>query len=162
MASTPKCSKDIREDLSGIDFTFAHGAVITIDLADLPESIVTQFVLHGISQKVGDSYAGCKTPEEAHEKAAALVERVKAGDWKTVRASGGSKRSSMLLEAMVLATGQSEDECRTVLDGMDEDQQKALKDHPAIKAQMAVIRAKRAAEKAAEATAEAGDTPLTF
>jgi hypothetical protein len=161
--ANPKCSKDIREDLSGIDFTFAHGEVITVNLADLPENIVTNLVLHGISQKVGDSYAGCKTPEEAHEKAATLVERLNAGDWKTVRASGGgAKRSSMLLEAMVAATGKDEDECRAVLDGMDEDQQKALKDHPAIKAQMASIRAKRQAEKAAKLAEEAGDATLAL
>lgn len=161
--ATSKITKVVREDNSGVDFNSADGRSVSVETAELSEDMITNLVVHGILQKVGDSYAGAKTVEEAFEKCSALVERLLAGDWKTVRASGGKRRQTILLRALVRASGEDEDSCATVLDGMDDDDKKGLKDNPAIAAAIAAIQAEDAAAKAAslqEKAAEAGDFSL--
>lgn len=146
--ATAKCKKSIREDGTGVDFVFSNGETRSVVIADLPAAIVTNLVLHGVSQKVGDSYAGQETVDNCIEKADELIKRLNEGDWKTVRAAGGSKRSSMVLEAFARASGRTTDECREIFDEMDDDQQEALKSHEAITPHIAAIRAERALEKA--------------
>jgi len=159
-----KCKKSIREDNSGVDFNFSDGSVIAIELSSLSEEMVVNLVLHGISQKVGDSYAGCETVEEAYTKANDLTTRLLEGDWKSVRASGGGKaKKTMLLEAFCMAQpDRTEEECIEVLEGMDDDDKSALSQHDVIKANMASIRAQRAADKAKKLAEAASGSELTL
>lgn len=155
-----KCKKSIREGNSGVDFKFNNGEIRTIELSELSEAMILNLVIHGICQKVGDSYAGQETVDGCIEKAEELIKRLIADDWKTVRAAGGTRRNSMLLEALMRATGKDEDECREVLEEMDDDQKASLQSHDAIKVHTATIRAERMAEKAEKLAKEKGDVTL--
>ena len=156
--ATAKCKKQVREDLSGVDFAFTDGQVLAVNVDDLSDEMKLNLILHGISQKVGDSYAGAEDCEAAHKKAEDLIKRLLANDWKTVRAAGGSK-TTMLCEALEMATGRAHDECVALLSEMDDDQKAALQQNDQVAAQMAVIRARRAAEKAEKLAAKAADAP---
>jgi hypothetical protein len=145
-----KCTKQIREDLSGVDFTFADGTVLAVEVASLSKNILMNLVAHGISQKVGDSYAGDMPVEGAIEKATEVIKRLVEGDWKAVRISSGSAKNSLLAEAFAAASGRTVEECQAVLADMEEPQKKALRKHPQVALQIADIQAKRAAEKAAK------------
>ena len=153
-----KASKKVTD--SGVEITFESGEVVAVQLSDLSEGIITKLALHGLSQKVGDSYAGAELAE-AHELAGNVIERLVAGEWTQAREGGGTSRVSMLVEALAAATGKDNDEALEVVKGMSEDQKKELKKHPAIAKELATIAAERAVAKAAraEAAAEASDIP---
>ena len=112
--------------------------------------------MHGLSQKLGDSYAGCEA-DEAFEKANGVATDLLAGNWST-RVAASGPRTTQLAEALAAATGKSVEEAATVLEQMDDDQKKDLRKHPQIKVELAKIKAanaEKAAAKAAEAAANA-------
>ncbi len=156
---TKKASKNVTD--TGISIAFESGQGLELNLEDLSDEMVQRLAIHGMSQKIGDSYAGSDTADEAFELASGMVDRLKAGDWAAARASGGGAgRVSMLVEALAAATGQSEDECKRVINAMDDAGKKQLKKHAAVAAQLAKITAERAAEKAAKAAAAAEGAEL--
>lgn len=158
MAKTSKATKKVREDLSGIDFEFAHGAVLEINLDDLSEEVQTNLMLHGLSQKIGDSYSGSKDSEEAFKFAAGTVQRLKDGEWKAAREGGGVKRTTILVEALErVFPDQSQEACQDKVAAMSDEQIKGLKAHPQIKAAIAAITAERAIERAKKDAAAAAD-----
>ena len=136
---------------TGIEIAFESGETLAVNLEELNPEIVTKLAIHGLSQKVGDSYAGAEL-SEAHELAAGVVERLVAGDWQAARASGGgTPRTSILVEALSAATGKELDQALEVIKGMSDDQKKELKKHPAIAKEFTRITAERAVAKAAAA-----------
>lgn len=160
-ARTPKCTKKVREDLSGVDFDFVDGTSLGIALSDLPEEIVKNLALHGLSQKVGDSYAGTETVEDAISQANGVAARLKAGDWKAAREGGGGRpKITLIVEALHRATGKELEECRELVASMEDDAVKELKKHPQVHAHITAINAERAAERAAKAAEDAGDSTL--
>lgn len=151
--ATKKASKTITE--TGVTIEFADGNTLATDVSELSDEIKHQLMLHGLSQKLGDSYAGAELGE-AHELAASVYENLKSGQFKAQReGSGGTQRSSMLVEALSAATGKSADECREVVNAMTDEQKKGLRKHPDVAKELARISAERAAEKARKAEAEA-------
>lgn len=154
-----KAEKKIEGEVLSI--SFATGEALSIGLADVPSDTLTRLAMHGLSQKVGDAYAGGE-PEEAYARAAAVVADLLAGNWTTRVAASGPK-ATQLAEALALATGKTMDEAAAVLETMDEDQKKDLRKHPQIKVQLATIKARLAEAAAAKAIAEAVDAPaLSF
>jgi len=155
-----KATKKVTD--SGIDITFESGDALTVNLDQLDQSIVTKLALHGLSQKLGDSYAGAEMAE-AFELASSVATRLIEGEWTQAReGGGGGARMSMLVEALAAATGQTAEASLDVVKGMSDEQKKELKKHPAIASKLATIAAERAVEKAAkaeQAAAEAGDLP---
>ena len=153
-----KATKKVTD--GGVDISFESGDSLIVNLDSLDQSIVTKLALHGLSQKLGDSYAGAEL-SEAFELASSVASRLLAGEWAQAREGGGSTRVSMLVEALAAATGKSNDEALEVVKGMSDDQKKELKKHPAIAKELATIAAERAVEKAAraEAAAAASDVP---
>lgn len=153
-----KATKKVTD--TGVEILFESGEVVAVELSALAPEIVTKLALHGLSQKIGDSYAGAEL-NEAHELAGSVVERLTAGEWTQAREGGGVSRVSMLVEALAAATGKTSDEALEVVKGMSEDQRKELKKHPAIAKEMATIAAERAVAKAAaaEKAAAASDVP---
>lgn len=150
-----KINKVIREDLTGVDFTDVEGNVLlSVNLKDLPKEILTNLALHGIAQKVGDSYAGVKVQSEAVDKAKAVADRLVAGDWRAAR-QAASPRATQLAEALATAFGKTLEEANAALAKLSEDQIKELRKRPAIKLELQKIQAKKAAAKAKELEKEA-------
>ena len=146
-----KVSKTVTE--TGVDFEFFDGSALSAQLAELTPEMQTKLALHGLSQKIGDSYSGeeavnCQTIAEATFKS--LVE----GNWSS-RSGGAGPRISQLAEALARATGEELQDCVAKIAEMDDEKKKDLKAHPAIKAIIAEIKLEKATADAAKTAAEA-------
>ena len=141
---------------TGVAFTFHDGATLEANLDALSPEMITKLAIHGLSQKVGDSYSGedaanCQTIAESVFKT--LVD----GEWSTRSGGGGGPRISQLAEALAMATGKEIQECVAAIAEMDDDTKKDLRAHPAIKANIAEIKLAKAQEEAAKAAAGADE-----
>ena len=117
--------------------------------------------MHGLSQKLGDSYAGADIAE-SFGRCSAVAGDLKDGNWST-RVAASGPRTTQLAEALAAATGKTLEEAAAKLETLDEEGKKGLRAHPQIKVQLAEIKAKKAAEAAAKAAADVGDAaPLEF
>ena len=85
-----------------------------------------------------------KTPYRA-PKANAVWEMLKAGSWNRGRSNGGSQ----VIEAFAAATESDLTSATELWNGMTDAEQKAMRKHPRMKAEIARIRAERAAQEAA-------------
>lgn len=140
-----------------IQFTAEDGTVQTLDVNSLSDEIKFRLMVHGASQKVGDSYAGAKAESNPVEFAkASIAETIKQlveGNWR-VTAVGGP-RVTDLATVYAQVSGETLEAAVEFVGGMDEDATKALRAKPRIKAALAALAAKRAAEKAAKLAEEA-------
>ena len=139
-----------------ISFKFGNDTVVIVDLSELSEDIQQELMIHGALQKIGDSYASAGG-DFAFGIAAAekVIDNLRNGLWGTARTgSGESKKSSgELATALALLQGKEVAEVVAALDAATDEQRKAVRAHPAVKAKIAELRA----AKAAEALAKAGD-----
>ena len=148
-------------------FQFDNAGEVTFDLAKCSDEMKLQLMLHGASQKIGDSYASAKSAtadldidpaEWSREQAAAQVQNLYDGDW-TVRGTGTGTGVTDLAVALAEASGQPLEECVEVLATKDKDEKAALRKHPAIEAILARLRRERAEAKEKKASAAAKDAP---
>jgi hypothetical protein len=151
--------------------------IITIQLEDgsstshaldsLPPAIITQLALHGLSQKLGDSYAGAENAVaegEAETKvgfAKSAVARVwtqlSAGEWSAKREGTGG--ISMLARAIAEVLGITPEDAAAKVEGMDKETKKKVQSSPKVAVALAKLKAAaaaRAAERAAAAAEAAG------
>ena len=115
---------DSAETPIGVRFDFVNGETRTVYVADLPEAIIAQAVVHGLKQKVADDWAGAKT--ETGEPASLedivlmcddMLTRLAAGEWSLKRAAGDSMAgASVVIKAISLVTGKSVNEVKALLD----------------------------------------------
>jgi hypothetical protein len=152
--------KNYDEDAASVEIVFGDGATLTLAKSDLNDSIWLRAALHGLLQKIGDSYAGAKGDYKAAKKAASdVIEALKAGTWNAGRGEGeGKPRVLELAVAISRLKGIAVADAETKLRTLDEAAVKSLRNIPEIKAEIASIRA----EKAREALAKAGSTGFTF
>lgn len=146
------CKKSVTDDT--VVFSFADGETITASLSGFSDDILTRLALHGLSQKMGDSYAGAESVIEARTLAQSVLDNLRNGLW-AVKATRGGK----IVEAIVRATGQNFETVLTKWAGMDDKEKAAIRKHPDVKKALAEIEAERAA-KLAEAATDAA--PLEF
>lgn len=131
------CKKSVLDN--GVKFAFTDGQEMTCSLTDLPDDIVHKLAIHGLSQKVGDSYASAETVSLAFQAARATWGNLTAGVWAAKSQSGG-----MLAEVLCRMTGASPEHIATKLGAMSEDELKVLKKSPKVVAALAELRAERA------------------
>ena len=150
-------------------FKFADGETYEVRGSDLPPAIMEAAAYHGLSQKLGDSYAGAKgNIADARDAFETVLERLTNGDWVTV-GEGPGTRPSMVADAVKAALeelGETVDEDRYAgimekVKGKD-GREGALKNALVTK-HYERIKAERAAEKAAKAAknAEGADEDLS-
>lgn len=156
-----KVTKEIAEDNSGVLFTFTDGSTLEAKLAELNDEMKTQLILHGISQKVGDSYAG-EDAENCETIATKTWEQLVAGAWSVRTGGSGGPRISQLAEALASATGQEVSACVEKIADMSDAEKKALRKHPAIEAEIAKIKLAKAQAEAEKAAAAATDESFDF
>lgn len=153
-------------DAVRLTFAFANGDKLDVDPSKLNDDVRKCAMFHGLAQKIGDSYAGSKTPDEASEEASSLWERLEAGEWIAERESAGP-RISLILAAIVKARADAgkpftEEEVaeRTEKLKTDKEYRESAMANGAVKAAYAAIQAERAAERARKAAEEAGTVPV--
>ena len=127
-----------------VGFDFVDGTHRDVKLSDLSEQIRHQLVLHGLSQKLGDSYSGAESVSEAVERFNSTADMLLAGDW----TSGRSANGGIFVDALAKAGGVERNEALEKWNAMSDDEKAAIKKHPAIKAAKAAIELERAAAKA--------------
>lgn len=152
-----------------VTFTFSNGQTVVADLNRIPDETRIRLELHGIAQKVGDSYAGAETVTEAFENAQAQYEALLVNDWGRVRGAGSDE--STLFEEAYLRVNQAGipgvcpaqpdftlAQAREKLATKTDEQKKSLKKLPAIVAAIGEIRTERATAAAVPgATVAAAD-----
>ncbi len=139
--------KEITEN--GVVFSFANGEVVLATVAAMPEEILYRLAIHGLSQKLGDSYASAGdkglTVADCADGVRDILRNLTEGIWS---ASGGTG-SSILAEALAALTGKELGECAKILTAMPDDAKKALAKRDDVKAAVAEIKAARARAKLA-------------
>ena len=175
MARETFCKKVTDTEAQTIEFQFASDEFdnVTLSLSDFA-AINDKLALHGLSQKIGDSYAAAKgTPAaDRHESFMAMVERLKAGDW-VVEGKSAGPRPSMVVEAVMaflVANGKIkapdtkghdpeawEAKRKSVTEMVKGDGREKALANAAIKAQYERLRAEAAAARAAKATESAAE-----
>lgn len=145
--------KDYDEESKTFSIVFADGAKADVELDALPSNIVTLLALHGLSQKLGDSFAGVKGDVAAAKaKFEAVLLQLQSGEWKKAREAGeGGAKVTELAEAIAQFKGAAIEKANAVVAKASPEQIKLWRANAKIKAIIAQIRAKKAAERAAKA-----------
>ncbi len=99
----PKATCSPNYQAGELEFEFCTGEVLVASLRELDNATVERLAMHGLEQKLRDSYAGAE-PEEAYGLAAKVWDRLLAGHWVTPRSAGGPK-GDILLRALVESPG---------------------------------------------------------
>lgn len=119
--------------------------VFELHADDLDSALQTRALMHGLKQKIADTYAGLKTDHEIDEAIRGCMNALLAGTWNAGRSSLGG----IWVEALAKAAGVSIDEAAETWNGLGDDAKKDLKKNPAVKqakAQIELDRAKAEAE----------------
>jgi hypothetical protein len=107
----------IEDGAVSVRLDFRNGKSVVITQADLSASTLLQAAGHGISQKVGDSYASEKDVDDMFLAAEEMANRLKAGDWRVTREAGSSMAgASLVIKALVEHTGKSVEEIKAFLE----------------------------------------------
>lgn len=170
------------EDGAAVAITFPDESILALGLEKLSEAVVTRLAVHGLSQKLGDSFAGAASEDNpltyAKERVAAVIEQLLAGDWRVTGVGG--PRVTLLARALARATGQTVEAAVEVLtdkeaeldngetkkaDNPWKQWQASLRGQPAVKAATSEIKledAKKAAATAPSADAQEADLGELF
>jgi hypothetical protein len=142
-----------------IRFVLGNGQEVVAVLKDMPEDIVQRLVVHGLSQKVGDSVAGLSKDRrfgDAYATMQDVVAMLVAGNWNAGREGG----SSDLVEALAKLKKLPLEDVRVAVKRMDEETLKRVLANPAVKAEIAKIKAKRASDAAKVSQASVDEIEL--
>jgi hypothetical protein len=146
--------KDFDAETGTLEVSFADGETRNVKLTDLPQGILTQLAGHGLSQKLGDSYASVKGDVGAAKtKFDATLAELLAGNWSKARGEGEA-RVTELADAIARFKGCTPQAAMVAIGKATDDQVKSWKNAPKIKALIATIKAEKAQARAEKATAE--------
>ena len=158
VAAEPKKIKFCDKSADGmtVKFAFGNGQTLSLDLSTLSEEMQAELMIHGALQKIGDSYASAGGDFAfGMAQASKVITNLESGQWGAPRAAGEGKKSvGELATALSELQGVPVDQIALALEAATEEQRKAFRAHPAIKAKIAEIRAKKAAEALAKLSAE--------
>lgn len=142
-----------------VTFKFSNGSTLVAKLAEVP-GMVTRLALHGLSQKLGDPFAGAKGDVAlAFGLASDAYGALKQNQW-SERGKGEEEGPTIICEAIARAHGKDLNKVVAAWAKLDEKIQKALRSDPAVKTAMAEIRLERAKKAAAAAAAVAVDVSV--
>lgn len=141
-------------------FKFGNGTNLSLDLSSLSDEIREELMIHGALQKIGDSYSSAGGDYAFGVAAASkVIDNLSNGQFNAARTAGEGKKSvGELATALASLQNKPVEEVALALEAATDEQRKALRSHPAVKAKIASLRA----EKAAEALAKAGNVSLNF
>jgi len=107
-----------------VQLDFRNGATRTFVI---PSAMLLQFAGHGAEQKLGDAIAGEETLEDGVEAVDDLIARLNAGEWLAKRQSGAFAGQSILIQALVEASGKSVEDIRAFLSTKNHAEKLALR-----------------------------------
>lgn len=133
---------ELTNGLPAVRLDFSNGET---RLFQVSSALVNQFAGHGAAQKLGDETAGEKDVEDAVLAVDALIERLNRGEWNVIRQSGGMSGTSVLLRALVEASGKSIEAIKPWLMARSQAEKLALRQSPDIKPIVDRLEAEKAA-----------------
>ena len=150
-----------------LEFRFTNGKTHAVNRRDHNDNISACLEGFGVSEKYGNAYAGAKGDADvAEELFLNMQEQLKGGTW-VERAEGLGPRPSLIADAIIAALKESKQKVDDTRAAAIREKVKdkavregALKD-PAIKMHFEAAKAKRAAEKADKAAADAKGAKVT-
>ena len=81
----------------------------------MPSSLIPRFAAHGAEQKLGDAIAGETEVADALLAVDDLIKRLEAGEWNIKREAGAFAGTSILIQALVEASGKSVEDIKAFL-----------------------------------------------
>lgn len=103
---------------------FANGE--TRDFA-IPTSLIARFAAHGAEQKLGDAIAGESDLNDAVVSVDDLIKRLSAGEWNIKREAGAFAGTSILIQALVEASGKTVEDVKAFLSTKSQAEKIALR-----------------------------------
>jgi hypothetical protein len=101
-----------------VSIDFRNGKSVRVNSSQLNAQTQAQALGHGLSQKIGDEYSGVKKVDDMHLAAEEMIKRLVAGDWSQAREAGdGFSGASIVIKAIVEATGKTVDQVKAFLNG---------------------------------------------
>ena len=148
----------VEPDYSGATIVFTNGKRVVVSLDEVPSDLHPRLACHGLSQKLGDSYASVAGNQElAYSRCDGVAELLKAGGWEKETREGGLRLSD-LFEAVNTYRGElgkpaySDDEFKAkyVRASDAETMRNGAKAHPRVGAILIDIQTRKLAERKAE------------
>lgn len=96
-------------------------------LFTMKSDMIARFAAHGAEQKLGDEIAGEKDIDDAVLAMDDLIKRLDEGEWNIKRAAGGFAGTSILIRALVEASGKSIEDVKSFLEGKSQAEKLALR-----------------------------------
>lgn len=143
---TPKATVTVEDFV--LTFAFANGETRTLDAMTLDQSIRDRAIVHGLEQKIRDSYAGAKTPDEALGLADKVLDTLRGGEWSAKREGGVAEGSiEILARAMVNAWAakgieKTFEDTLELVKGMDKEGRAAIRSRESVAIELAKLKAK--------------------
>lgn len=141
-----------------ITVTFEGGEAASINVDSLEATMKRRASIHGVKQKLVDSYAGAKKAVEdgeyesaeefAKEQVARIIEQLSKGEW-TSKREGGGPRVTLMAQAVSQVLGITVEQATEKLTAMDDDTKKTVSKSP--KVALALARLRRESEERREA-----------
>lgn len=154
MAITKKATVTVEGGILVWKFADVNETEVRIDPEVFSGDIQQQAIMHGLKQKLSDSYAGAESAAAAVGRFNEVLSVLKSGMWNAGRSASGG----IWVEALARAQGVDVEEARAVWVKLSDDQQKDVKAHKDVKLAKAQIDLERAqAKAAAEDNAEADE-----
>jgi hypothetical protein len=138
------------QENGSLAFKLGNGLKVELRPEDCADEIREQAMMHGFNQKVRDSAAGFSKTNDysgAFSAMQAVVDNLLGGLW---NAKGGSGTGD-LVQAIANLKKIDVEDAQELIDGLDDEQMKTVLGKPAVKAEIARIKAERAAKVAAAA-----------
>lgn len=147
------CEVEYDLDESKVLFGFKDGTTLEIGASQLNDDMKQRAMLHGLNQKIRDSFAGVKGDvAKGIENAKGVIEALLAGNWRQARGEGEAKpRIGELAEAISRLKAIDIETATKAVTEADDAKRKEWRAHPRIKAAIAAIRAEKAQAELAKA-----------
>lgn len=147
------CDKEYDLDTGVVYFAFGNGKTLEFDSNRCNEEIRKTLLLHGASQKIGDSFAGAKGNFNLGiQSAQDVIDQLYGGSWKAARGEGESRpRLAELAEAIARIKSVQLERATAAVEAASDEQRKAWRSNAKVKSVIASIRAERAAKALEEA-----------
>ena len=126
-----KLVKKVDLESGSVLFQLEDGTEYQVAVVDLPQNMVDRLVLHGLSQKLGDCFAG-KSLAEGKARFEVTRDNLVKGIW---AASGGSDASVLIIQAIANVTGSPVADVRARWAAMTQAQRGKVKRDPTVMAE---------------------------
>lgn len=145
-----------RTEADTLEIHFADGSALSVDPSEFSEDIQAELMLLGTTNKLRDSWASAKNDVAfAIGAANKTLDNLKAGLWTASRASGERvNNTGELVQAIANIKSLDVEKVREIHDAASEEERAVWRKNKLVKAEIAAIRAIKAKERAAKATAE--------